>query len=244
MNCSKHKDREAVGMCVRCNSIICEDCAVKINNKYYCKDCVSKMYSNNNSRNYNYNNNNTNTINVEKVKEYADKAVGATVEATNDALNLVKDFSESEEFKSTVNKAKDNYKVVKYILGIIAILILLPKATTVLGQMPYVFEELIFSFRYYGVFRAIFYIINVITTFIQPLIVIALATLLFNNFMRLKREIRMIAPVIIVALFTAIKFVSANIAYSYFSFHVIGDMFSYVIPVVLIVIGSYLDKEV
>ena len=44
MNCSKHHDREAKGMCVRCNRLICEECAVKINNKYYCKECVSEMY--------------------------------------------------------------------------------------------------------------------------------------------------------------------------------------------------------
>ena len=35
MNCSKHSDREAVGMCVRCHHLICEECKVKINNKYY-----------------------------------------------------------------------------------------------------------------------------------------------------------------------------------------------------------------
>lgn len=55
MNCSNHKDREAVGMCVRCHKLICEECKVKINNKYYCKDCVSEMYSYNNI-NENYRN--------------------------------------------------------------------------------------------------------------------------------------------------------------------------------------------
>ena len=57
MNCSNHGEREAVGMCVRCHKLICEECKVKINNKYYCKDCVSEMYSDNNSNN-NYNNRN------------------------------------------------------------------------------------------------------------------------------------------------------------------------------------------
>ena len=103
MNCSNHGEREAVGMCVRCHKLICEECKVKINNKYYCKDCVSEMYSDNNSNN-NYNNRNNNysngsTINSDKVKEYADKAVNATVEVTNNTLNLVKDFAQSEDFK-------------------------------------------------------------------------------------------------------------------------------------------------
>ena len=91
MNCSNHGEREAVGMCVRCHKLICEECKVKINNKYYCKDCVSEMYSDNNGGN-SYNNRNYNsgdTINQDKVKEYADKAVHATIEATNNTLNLV-----------------------------------------------------------------------------------------------------------------------------------------------------------
>ena len=47
MNCSRHEEREAVGMCVRCHNLICEECKVEINNKYYCKNCVSEMYSDN-----------------------------------------------------------------------------------------------------------------------------------------------------------------------------------------------------
>ena len=106
MNCSKHSDREAVGMCVRCHHLICEECKVKINNKYYCKECVSEIYSDNGTNN----SDNRSNINTEKVKEYADKAVNATVDATNDALNLVKDFSDSEEFKDTINKAREHKK--------------------------------------------------------------------------------------------------------------------------------------
>ena len=239
MNCSKHSDREAVGMCVRCHHLICEECKVRINNKYYCKECVSEMYSDNSTNNYN----NRSNINTEKVKEYADKAVNATIDATNDALNLVKDFSESEEFKGTINKARENQKIINYVLGIIAIVFLIPKVFESLNSMPYFIDELIFSFRYYGVFRGIFYLINIIASIIEPLVIIVLAVLLFNNFMKLKRNIRMIAPIIIVAVFTLIRFVSANIAFSYFSFHIIWNMFSYFIPVILIVVGSYLDKE-
>ena len=110
-------------------------------------------------------------------------------------------------------------------------------------MMPYFFEELIFSARYYGAFRTLFYIIEFILGFIEPIIIIALAALLFNNFMKLKREIRIIAPIVVVAAFTLIRFVSVNISSSYFGFHIITNMFSYFIPVILIVVGSYLDRE-
>ena len=33
MNCLKHENREAIAMCVKCHKLICEECAVKINNK-------------------------------------------------------------------------------------------------------------------------------------------------------------------------------------------------------------------
>ena len=247
MNCSKHGEREAVGMCVRCHKLICEECKVKINNKYYCKECVSEMYSDNNSNNnYNSRNNNYNngsTINSDKVKEYADKAVNATVEATNNTLNLVKDFSKSEDFKEATNKISQNQKIINYVLGIIAILLLVPKVTNNISNIPYFFEELVFSARYYGVFRTVFYIIEFILGFIEPIIIIALAALLFNNFMKLKREIRIIAPIVVVVAFTLIRFVSANISSSYFGFYIITNMFSYFIPVILIVVASYLDKE-
>ena len=247
MNCSNHGEREAVGMCVRCHKLICEECKVKINNKYYCKDCVSEMYSDNNGGNsYNNRNNNYNnggTINQDKVKKYADKAVDATIEATNNTLNLVKDFSKSEDFKEAKNKITQNQKIVNYVLGIIAIVLLIPKVADSISMMPYFFEELIFSARYYGAFRTLFYIIEFILGFIEPIIIIALAALLFNNFMKLKREIRIIAPIVVVAAFTLIRFVSVNISSSYFGFHIITNMFSYFIPVILIVVGSYLDRE-
>ena len=221
MNCSNHGEREAVGMCVRCHKLICEECKVKINNKYYCKDCVTEMYSDNNVNNNYYNNGST--INSDRFKEYADKAVNATFEVTD--------------------KISQNKKIANYVLGIIAIVLLIPKVVESFNSMPYFIDELVFSFRYYGLFRGIFYLINIIAGVIEPIIIIALASLLFNNFMKLKRQIRIIAPIVIVIAFTLIRFVSANIAFSYFNFHVIWNMFSYFIPVILIVIGSYLDKE-
>lgn len=220
MNCSNHGEREAVGMCVRCHKLICEECKVKINNKYYCKDCVTEMYSDNNVNNNYYNNGST--INSDRFKEYADKAVNATFEVTD--------------------KISQNKKIANYVLGIIAIILLVPKVINNISSIPYFFEELVFSSRYYGVFRALFYTIEFVLGFIEPIIIIALASLLFNNFMKLKRQIRIIAPIVIVIAFTLIRFVSANISSSYFGFHIIMNMFSYFVPVILIVVGSYLDN--
>ena len=220
MNCSNHGEREAVGMCVRCHKLICEECKVKINNKYYCKDCVTEMYSDNNVNNNYYNNGST--INSDRFKEYADKAVNATFEVTD--------------------KISQNKKIANYVLGIIAIILLVPKVINNISSIPYFFEELVFSSRYYGVFRTLFYTIEFVLGFIEPIIIIALASLLFNNFMKLKRQIRIIAPIVIVIAFTLIRFVSANISSSYFGFHIIMNMFSYFVPVILIVIGSYLDN--
>lgn len=240
MNCSNHEEKEAVGMCIRCNKLICQECKVKINNKYYCKDCVSEMYSDNNKYN-NYDN--RNNINSDKVKDYANKAVNATVEATNNTLNLVKDFSESEEFKETINDISKNQKVINYVLGAISILLLMPKVLNGIISLPYFFEEFIFSVKYYGGFRTIFYFIEFILGFIEPIIIIGLAVLLFNNFIKLKREIRIIAPIVVVVSFTLVRFISVNISSSYFGFHILANMFSYFIPVTLIVVGSYLDKK-
>lgn len=220
MNCSNHGEREAVGMCVRCHKLICEECKVKINNKYYCKDCVTEMYSDNNVNNNYYNNGST--INSDRFKEYADKAVNATFEVTD--------------------KISQNKKIANYVLGIIAIILLVPKVINNISSIPYFFEELVFSSRYYGVFRTVFYTIEFVLGFIEPIIIIALASLLFNNFMKLKRQIRIIAPIVIVIAFTLIRFVSANISSSYFGFHIIMNMFSYFVPVILIVVGSYLDN--
>ena len=220
MNCSNHGEREAVGMCVRCHKLICEECKVKINNKYYCKDCVTEMYSDNNVNNNYYNNGST--INSDRFKEYADKAVNATFEVTD--------------------KISQNKKIANYVLGIIAIILLVPKVINNISSIPYFFEELVFSSRYYGVFRTLFYTIEFVLGFIEPIIIIALASLLFNNFMKLKRQIRIIAPIVIVIAFTLIRFVSANISSSYFGFHIIMNMFSYFVPVILRVVGSYLDN--
>lgn len=228
MNCSNHTDREPIAMCVSCNKLICRECAVKINNKYYCKECVSEMYSNN-----------SNNINKEKVREYADKTVNATMDATNEALNLVKDFSNSEGVKKIIN----NHKEATYVLAIIAIALLIPKVINNLGSAGYLFEDLFFSLRYYGIFRSIFYLINIVATFIQPLILVLISILSFNNFMKLNKRIRVIAPIVVTLVFLLIRFVSANIAFSYFNFHVILEVFSYTIPVALISIAGYLDKE-
>lgn len=61
--------------------------------------------------------------------------------------------------------------------------------------------------------------------------------------MRLKKKIRIMAPIAVFLVFTLIRFIYSNIAVSYLGFHIIGSMFSYFIPVTLIVVGNYLDKE-
>lgn len=45
MNCYIHDDREAIGTCVNCGKFICHECATEIQNKYYCKGCVSELFA-------------------------------------------------------------------------------------------------------------------------------------------------------------------------------------------------------
>lgn len=52
MNCKIHGDREAVTQCAGCGSNICEDCAVHLDKGIFCKNCVSRMASANNSAGY------------------------------------------------------------------------------------------------------------------------------------------------------------------------------------------------
>ncbi len=44
MNCSKHPDKEAVGVCVYCGKFFCSDCLIEVKGKMYCRDCVSKAF--------------------------------------------------------------------------------------------------------------------------------------------------------------------------------------------------------
>ena len=58
---------------------------------------------------------------------------------------------------SNINKVSQNAKISNYILGIIAIILLVPKVINNISNVPYFFEEVVFSARYYGVFSTIFY---------------------------------------------------------------------------------------
>lgn len=46
MKCYIHNDRVAVASCVSCGNLICEECRVIIDGKNYCKNCISKKWSN------------------------------------------------------------------------------------------------------------------------------------------------------------------------------------------------------
>lgn len=42
MECAYHPGREPIGTCVNCGRLICPECEVIINNKKYCKQCLSQ----------------------------------------------------------------------------------------------------------------------------------------------------------------------------------------------------------
>lgn len=269
MNCSKHHDREAKGMCVRCNRLICEECAVKINNKYYCKECVSEMYStdnendntyNNNSNNMNYTNdsnlgNNINEINnpnnnqeqldLGKVNSYTNVNVSDSLyrnSNNNSQENLYSNY-QTNQYGNTGVKIDRKYKEASYVLSIIAIALLTPKVVLAIGGFADCFENMYLSIRYDEGVRALFFFINSLLTLIEPLIIIALAALSFKNFMKLKKVVRIIAPIAVVAIFTLLIFITGNIALRFIYISPFISMLSYIIPVALIVIANCLDKE-
>ena len=45
MNCVKHIDKEASGVCVYCGKFFCEECLVEVEGKNYCKSCVGKAFA-------------------------------------------------------------------------------------------------------------------------------------------------------------------------------------------------------
>lgn len=289
MNCSKHHDREAKGMCVRCNRLICEECAVKINNKYYCKECVTEMYStdteskdnrNNNLNNTSYtdesnlvnnndtneiNNNNTNKVNDSNINEVDNSDtneeqldlgkvnVNTNVNANasdnlysnsnnNSQENLYANY-QTQQYKNAPVKTYGKYKEAKYVLAIIAIALLIPKVIIAINGFEDCFENMYLSIRYDDGFRAVFFFINSLLTLLEPLIIIALATLTFKNFMKLKKVIRIIAPIVVVAVFTILIFITGNIALRFIYLSPLLSMVSYIIPVALIIISNCLDKE-
>ncbi len=43
MNCTKHQDVEAQGMCVYCGKPFCKDCLIEVKGKFYCKDDIGNV---------------------------------------------------------------------------------------------------------------------------------------------------------------------------------------------------------
>lgn len=41
MKCSNHSKKDAVGACVTCGRLFCEDCLIKVGRKQHCKECVA-----------------------------------------------------------------------------------------------------------------------------------------------------------------------------------------------------------
>ncbi|KYH34041.1 TM2 domain protein [Clostridium tepidiprofundi DSM 19306] len=50
MHCYIHNDRPAIGTCVGCGKFICEECKTEIGGKYYCKNCVERLFNENKKR--------------------------------------------------------------------------------------------------------------------------------------------------------------------------------------------------
>jgi TM2 domain-containing membrane protein YozV len=42
MKCFKHPKKDAVGECINCGKGVCSTCAVEVEDKIYCKDCLKK----------------------------------------------------------------------------------------------------------------------------------------------------------------------------------------------------------
>jgi len=43
MNCAYHPEREAVGACVNCGKLVCDECKVVLTGKNYCNSCANKI---------------------------------------------------------------------------------------------------------------------------------------------------------------------------------------------------------
>lgn len=45
MNCTKHPDREASGICIHCGKFFCSDCLIVLDGKNYCRNCLSELFT-------------------------------------------------------------------------------------------------------------------------------------------------------------------------------------------------------
>ena len=40
MKCMIHRDKDAISSCINCGQGLCEECAVEVSRKFYCRDCL------------------------------------------------------------------------------------------------------------------------------------------------------------------------------------------------------------
>ena len=217
MNCLKHENREAIAMCVKCHKLIC-------------KECISEMYSNKENEIYNKN---------EVIDDFQHLN-------DNDESNLF--LNTNIDFQSNINKNVSNKSFIRYkgigsILGVIAIVILIPRVISAFNEFGNCFENMYLSFRYDSGVRAFLFLINSILILAQPLILIALSALLFSDFIKFKKTIRIIAPIIIVSVFTLLIFIIGSIAIRFIDFIPFIDLIYYIIPVILIIIGNCINEK-
>ena len=164
----------------------------------------------------------------------------------NDESNLF--LNTNVDFQSNINKNVSNKSFIRYkgigsILGVIAIVILIPRVISAFNEFGNCFENMYLSFRYDSGVRAFLFLINSILILAQPLILIALSALLFSDFIKFKKTIRIIAPIIIVSVFTLLIFIIGSIAIRFIDFIPFIDLIYYIIPVILIIIGNCINEK-
>ena len=164
----------------------------------------------------------------------------------NDESNLF--LNTNVDFQSNINKNVSNKSFIRYkgigsILGVIAIVILIPRVISAFNEFGNCFENMYLSFRYDSGVRAFLFLINSILILAQPLILIALSALLFSDFIKFKKTIRIITPIIIVSVFTLLIFIIGSIAIRFIDFIPFIDLIYYIIPVILIIIGNCINEK-
>ena len=109
MNCAYHTDREPVGACVACGKLICVECKTEISGNIYCNPCVEKMFNEGKPAATTA----TPTKESPKAKAKSEPAVVSTATDTTSASQPV------------AGSRKKQNKLVKWIVGIVIIVILL-----------------------------------------------------------------------------------------------------------------------
>lgn len=211
MKCYKHEDREAEGRCVRCGKILCEDCIVKVDNRVFCKECVSDMLSKRN--------------NEEVYQE----------ELVNDSFYGITG-NEGLKEKSI------GIKNINVILGVVSILFSVPNLFNNFFGLPYVVEDLMYTFKYHGAIKATLYLLILLINLAIPLAIIGMSIALITNFNKVKKSVRIILPIVFVLAMVIIKYILGVFIFSYFNYNIFREISVYIIPVILMVIGNVLGE--